>query len=102
MLYEFENSIYIIKIVAIKAPNFIGILKSIFKAIATPKISAIAVPIAASIAVDVIILPMVGLIYSLIASEIHKPVTIPKCAALCCNTINIIVDSVIIHNSLYP
>ena len=39
-LYEFENSIIITKIVTSIAPIFIGILKSIFKAIEPPRISA--------------------------------------------------------------
>ncbi len=68
----------------IKAPIFIGILNNIFRAMAAPKISAIAVPIAANTAVPVINLPIVGFIYLFIASEIQSPVTIPKCAELCC------------------
>jgi hypothetical protein len=77
-LYELENNMNIIKPLAIKAPILIGILNNILRAMAAPNISAIAVPIAASTAVPVIILPIVGFIYLFIASEIQRPVTIPK------------------------
>jgi len=48
-----------------------------FRAIAAPKISAIAVPIATNIAVDVIIFPIIGFMCLFIASEMQSPVTIP-------------------------
>ena len=41
-------------------------------------------------------------IYLLAASERQSPVAIPKCAALCCNMISMMVDNVTIHNSSYP
>ena len=42
------------------------------------------------------------LIYKLVASDKHFPVTIPRCAALCCKIMSMIVDNVTIHNNVYP
>ena len=42
------------------------------------------------------------LIYRLVASDKHFPVTIPRCAALCCKIMSMIVDNVTIHNNVYP
>src|SRR5665647_779090 len=43
-----------------------------------------------------------GFRFLFVASARQSPVTIPKCAALCCNTISIIVDKVTIHRRVYP
>jgi hypothetical protein len=40
--------------------------------------------------------------YFVVASDKQSPVAIPKCAALCCKTINMMVDKVTIHNKEYP
>ena len=75
-------------------PHIIGISNNICKAMAPPNISASEVEIEASTAV-----PNIGRdthlgVYCVAASDKHKPVTIPKCATLCCNIINMIVDKV--------
>ncbi len=62
----------------ITAPMKIGILNSIFSAIAAPKSSARAVAIAASIAVLRCIIAIHGLKNFLVASAKHSPVTIPR------------------------
>ena len=97
-LYELENSVIMTKRVVSIEPHTIGISNSICNAIAPPKISASEVDIDAKTA-----LPKTGRAihlgqYCVAASLRHKPVTIPKCATLCCKTINIIVESVTTHN----
>ena len=79
-------------------PQIIGISNSICRAMAPPKISASEVDIDASTAV-----PSMGRathegVYFVAASDRHKPVTMPKCATLCCNTISMIVDNVTTHS----
>ena len=78
----------------------VGILipNNICKAIAPPSISASDVDILARIALIIIGRPTHFGAYFTAASLKHKPVTIPKCATLCCNAINIIVDKVTTHN----
>ena len=41
-----------------------------------------------------------GATYRVAASERQSPVTMPRCATLCCKTISIIVDKVTTHNSI--
>jgi hypothetical protein len=38
-------------------------------------------------------------VYLVAASDKHKPVTMPRCATLCCNTISMIVDKVTTHSN---
>jgi hypothetical protein len=40
--------------------------------------------------------------YFVVASDKQSPVAIPKCAALCCKTISMMVDKVTIHSKEYP
>ena len=101
-LYVFVKFTIMITTVVIIDPIIIGILNNNCNPIPAPKISAIAVAILAKIAVDKIGNAYFLGIFSVVDSAIHLPVTIPKCAALCCNTINIIVDNVTVHKSLYP
>ena len=82
-----------------RLPGLIGIEKSICRAIAPPRISAIAVAIEASIAVDRMMFLRIRLMYVLAASERQSPVTMPRWAALCCRRISMIVESVTIHRS---
>lgn len=37
--------------------------------------------------------------WRVVASLKHCPVTMPKCATLCCNTMSMMVDSVTTHSS---
>src|SRR5664280_2566172 len=99
-LYEFENSIIKTKTVIRMAPSFNGILKSIFKAIEPPRISASEVETEASTAKDRTDFETTGFKYIIAASERHRPVAIPRCATLCCKTISIIVESEITHNNV--
>ena len=87
------------KTVVSTAPQIMGISSSISRAIAPPSISASDVEMEASTAV-----PRIGRdthlgVYCVAASERQSPVTIPKWATLCCNTISMMVDSVTTHNS---
>ena len=74
--------------------------KSLCKAIALPRISAKEVEILAKIALIIIGLPIHFGAYFSADSLKHNPVTIPKCATLCCKAINIIVESVTTHNKV--
>jgi hypothetical protein len=102
ILYELVYNMIATKIVTKIAPALMGMSKSIFKAIAPPKISASEVEIEASIAEEIRIFENRGFIWIAAASERHNPVAIPKWATLCCNKINIIVDNVTIQSKLYP
>ena len=83
-------------------PSLSGRWKSMFSAIAAPNISASAVEIEAAIDENNMMFRKHGLKCSVVASERHLPVTMPRCAALCCKTININVESVTIQSSAYP
>ena len=98
-LYELEKSIMTTNIVVRTDPQAMGISKSICKAMAPPSISASEVDMEASTA-----LPKMGRDihlgqYCVAASLRHNPVTMPRWATLCCNTINIMVDRVTTHNN---
>lgn len=76
-----------------------GMPNSICKAMAPPRISASEVEMEASTAV-----PRMGRdthdgVYRVAASERQSPVTMPRCATLCCKMMSITVDSVTTHNS---
>ena len=82
-------------------PHAIGIPNSICSAMAAPSISAIDVEILARTALMMMGRPTQrGVYFS--ASLKHNPVTIPRCATLCCKAISIIVESVTTHNNAYP
>lgn len=99
-LYELENIMAKTKIVTNTAPTFMGTWKSIFNAIAPPSISAKDVDIDAAIADHRTTLDPVRGKYLLAASDKQSPVTMPKCATLCCNNISITVDSDTTHNKV--
>ena len=67
---------------------------------AAPRISASAVETAAPTDVISTIFRIHGRMCSVADSERHFPVTIPRCAALCCSTISMNVDNVTIQSSL--
>ena len=80
-------------------PHMMGMSNSICKAMAPPNISASEVEMEANTAV-----PNMGRdtqegVYLVAASDKHKPVTMPRCATLCCNTISMIVDKVTTHSN---
>ncbi len=80
-------------------PHMMGISNSICKAMAPPSISASEVEMEASTAV-----PNMGRDihlgqFCVAASDKHNPVTMPRCATLCCNTISMIVDKVTTHSN---
>ena len=80
-------------------PHIIGISSNICSAMAPPNISASEVDMDASTAV-----PNIGRdthlgVYCVAASDKHNPVTMPKCATLCCKIISITVESVTTHNN---
>ena len=82
----------------------VGILipNNICKAIAPPNISASEVDILARIALIITGRPIHLGVYFTAASLKQRPVTMPKCATLCCSAISIIVESVTTHNRAYP
>ena len=84
------------------APHTIGMLNSISKAMAPPRISAREVDMEANTAV-----PRIGLeihlgVYLVAASLKQSPVTMPKCATLCWRIMSMIVERVTTHKSAYP
>jgi hypothetical protein len=83
-------------------PAAIGILNSIFNAMAAPKISAIAVATAAPTAESRISREAQGFRCRVADSERQSPVTIPRCAALCCSRISMTVESVMTQRRLQP
>ena len=90
-----ERSIFLYELVK----SMMGMSNSICKAMAPPNISASEVEMEASTAV-----PNMGRdtqegVYLVAASDKHKPVTMPRCATLCCNTISMIVDKVTTHSN---
>ncbi len=84
------------------APVGILIPKSICKATAPPRISAREVEILARTALTMIGRPSHFGVYFTAASLRQSPVTIPRCATLCCNTISIMVDKVTTQSKAYP
>ena len=90
------------RIAIISVPIAICILKSIFKAIAPPKSSARVVETEAMVAVDNIDRDAHLFMCRVQASDRQRPVAIPKCATLCCRTINMMVESVTIQSNWYP
>ena len=84
------------------APMRTGTPNSICNAIAPPRISASEVEIDASTAEPSKGRDHAGLRYADAASDRQRPVAMPRCATLCCNTISITVESVTIHSSVYP
>ena len=80
-------------------PARTGSPKSIWSAIAPPRTSAMAVATVARYALPSIARPTRRGRWRVVASARHMPVAMPKCAALCCSTMSIIVDSVTIHSS---
>ena len=101
-LYVLENSMMSTNIVVNTAPHTIGILNSISSAMAPPNISAKEVDMEANTAV-----PRIGLdthlgVYLVAASLKQSPVTIPKCATLCCKMMSMMVERVTTQSSAYP
>ena len=87
------------KTVVSTEPHIMGMSSNICSAMAPPNISAREVDMEASTAV-----PNIGRdthlgVYCVAASDRHSPVTMPKCATLCCRIINMTVESVTTHSS---
>ena len=98
-LYELVSSRTPQVSVAMAAPTMRGRPKSICSAMAAPNISANEVDTDAPMA-----LHSTGRLthrgrWRVVASLKHCPVTMPKCATLCCNTMSMMVDSVTTHSS---
>ena len=80
-------------------PHIMGMSSNICSAMAPPNISAREVDMEASTAV-----PNIGRdthlgVYCVAASDRHSPVTMPRCATLCCRIISMTVESVTTHSS---
>ena len=87
------------KTVVSTEPHIMGMSSNICSAIAPPNISAREVDMEASTAV-----PNIGRdthlgVYCVAASDRHSPVTMPRCATLCCRIISMTVESVTTHSS---
>ena len=87
------------KTVVSTEPHIMGMSSNICSAMAPPNISAREVDMEASTAV-----PNIGRdthlgVYCVAASDRHSPVTMPRCATLCCRIISITVESVTTHSS---
>ena len=87
------------KTVVSTEPHIMGMSSNICSAMAPPNISAREVDMEASTAV-----PNIGRdthlgVYCVAASDRHSPVTIPRCATLCCRIISMTVESVTTHSS---
>ena len=87
------------KTVVSTEPHIMGMSSNICSAMAPPNISAREVDMEASTAV-----PNIGRdthlgVYCVAASDRHSPVTMPKCATLCCRIISMTVESVTTHSS---
>ena len=80
-------------------PARTGSPKSIWSAIAPPRTSAMAVATVARYALASTARPTGRGRWRVVASARQAPVAMPRCAALCCKTISIIVDSVTTHSS---
>ena len=86
------------KTVVSTEPHIMGMSSSICSAMAPPNISAREVDMEASTAV-----PNIGRdthlgVYCVAASDRHSPVTMPRCATLCCRIISMTVESVTTHS----
>ena len=75
---------------------------SMLMAMAAPSTSATSVEMAANTAEAIRKRPVRAGRWRVAASERHSPVAMPRCAALCCSTISIRVDSVMTHSSVLP
>ena len=87
------------KTVVSTEPHIMGMSSNICSAMAPPNISAREVDMEASTAV-----PNIGRdthlgVYCVAASDRHSPVTMPRCATLCCRIISMTVESVTTHSS---
>ena len=87
------------KTVVSTEPHIMGMSSNICSAMAPPNISAREVDMEASTAV-----PNIGRdthlgVYYVAASDRHSPVTMPRCATLCCRIISMTVESVTTHSS---
>ena len=87
------------KTVVSTEPHIMGMSSNICSAMAPPNISAREVDMEASTAV-----PNIGRdthlgVYCVAASYRHSPVTMPRCATLCCRIISMTVESVTTHSS---
>ena len=87
------------KTVVSTEPHIKGMSSNICSAMAPPNISAREVDMEASTAV-----PNIGRdthlgVYCVAASDRHSPVTMPRCATLCCRIISMTVESVTTHSS---
>ena len=80
-------------------PAGMGSPKSIWSAIAPPRTSAMAVATVARYALASTARPTARGRKRVVASARQTPVAMPRCAALCCKMISIIVDSVTTHSS---
>ena len=86
------------KTVVSTEPHIMGMSSNICSAMAPPNISAREVDMEASTAV-----PNIGRdthlgVYCVAASDRHSPVTMPRCATLCCRIISMTVESVTTHS----
>ena len=87
------------KTVVSTEPHIMGMSSNICSAMAPPNISAREVDMEATTAV-----PNIGRdthlgVYCVAASDRHSPVTMPRCATLCCRIISMTVESVTTHSS---
>ena len=80
-------------------PSQMGRPKSMFRAMAAPSSSARAVATAAIMAEPKSVREAEGRMCCTAASDRHRPVAMPRCAALCWSTMSISVASVTIHRS---
>ena len=81
------------------APHTMGTSSNICRAMAPPNISASEVEMEASTAVASTGRDTQRGAYFVAASERHRPVTMPRCATLCCRMMSITVESVTTHSS---
>ena len=98
LLYELSSSRLPANTAVSVAPTGRGMEKSMRRAMAPPRISAMLVMTEAPKALSSTTRPMAQGKYSVMASAMHLPVTIPRCAALCCNTMSIKVERLTIHS----
>ena len=96
--YEFESSMKTESALTATAPMRTGIEKSIWSAMAAPSISATTVATQARRAVERR-MRLTGLgSQAVAASERQSPEAMPRCAALCCRTMSMTVESVTIQS----